>query len=242
MFRQKRKQRYEVAAHVEQLTDGMTARDLTEHLRFWKIITKWDPEPNANKYFIIAVEKKLNKLTKKEVVQNKEKNVKTAKNLIDNLNKLDKSVLKEVVEIGAINPKFKKALTTEKTDHGVKVGSYLIKIRPFKKRYLYDIINLASDEAVTKDIKLYEMAFCLVNYLNDELLYTDPKMVDLHDIYNEYIQYSNTASHYKKMYFNAKKQGDSTREAKNQLEFEKNRDLALKYKAKITDLFKKNTE
>ena len=242
MFRQKRKQRYEVAAHVEQLTDGMTARDLTEHLRFWKIITKWDPEPNANKDFIIAVEKKLNKLTKKEVVQNKEKNVKTAKNLIDNLNKLDKSVLKEVVEIGAINPKFKKALTTEKTDHGVKVGSYLIKIRPFKKRYLYDIINLASDEAVTKDIKLYEMAFCLVNYLNDELLYTDPKMVDLHDIYNEYIQYSNTASHYKKMYFNAKKQGDSTREAKNQLEFEKNRDLALKYKAKITDLFKKNTE
>ena len=162
--------------------------------------------------------------------------------MIDNLNKLDKSVLKEVVEIGAINPKFKKALTTEKTDHGVKVGSYLIKIRPFKKRYLYDIINLASDEAVTKDIKLYEMAFCLVNYLNDELLYTDPKMVDLHDIYNEYIQYSNTASHYKKMYFNAKKQGDSTREAKNQLEFEKNRDLALKYKAKITDLFKKNTE
>ena len=53
MFRQKRKQRYEVAAHVEQLTDGMTARDLTEHLRFWKIITKWDPEPNANKDFII---------------------------------------------------------------------------------------------------------------------------------------------------------------------------------------------
>ena len=66
MFRQKRKQRYEIAAHVEQLTDGMTARDLTEHLRFWKIITKWDPEPNANKDFIIAVERRLKNLTKEE--------------------------------------------------------------------------------------------------------------------------------------------------------------------------------
>ena len=67
-------------------------------------------------------------------------------------------------------------------------------------------------------------------------------MIKLHEIYNDYVQHSNTASHYKKMYFDAKKQGEETREAKNQLEFEKNRDLALQCKAKITDLFKKNTE
>jgi hypothetical protein len=95
---------------------------------------------------------------------------------------------------------------------------------------------------VSKDIKVYEMAFCLVNYLNDELLYTDPKMIELHELYNEYVQCSNTASHYKRMYFEAKKQGEQSKEAKNQLEFEKNRDLALECKAKIIDLFKKNTE
>jgi hypothetical protein len=44
------------------------------------------------------------------------------------------------------------------------------------------------------------------------------------------------------MYFDAKKQGDQNKEAKNQLEFEKNRDLALNCKAQIIDLFKKNTE
>ena len=54
MFRQKRKQRYEITAHVDQLTDGMTARDLTEHLRFWKIVDKWHPEPSTNKDFLIA--------------------------------------------------------------------------------------------------------------------------------------------------------------------------------------------
>ena len=242
MFRQKRKQRYEIAAHVEQLTDGMTARDLTEHLRFWKIITKWDPEPNANKDFIIAVEKRLKNLTKEEGKQNKQKNLNNAKSLIDNLNKLDRTVLKEIVEVGITDPRFKKALTTQKTDHGVKVGDYLIKIRPFKKRYLYDILNLTTSETVVKDIKLYEMAFCLVNYMNDELLNTDPKIVELHDIYNDYVKYSNTASHHKKMYFDAKKSGEITREAKNQLEFEKNRDLALGCKVKIVDLFKKNTE
>ena len=152
------------------------------------------------------------------------------------------SILKEVVEVAVTNSKFKKALTTEKTDHGVKVGYYLIKIRPFRKRYLYDVVNLNTNETVAKDIKVYEMAFCLVNYLNDEILYTDHKMIELHNIYNDYVQYSNTASHYKKMYFDAKKQGEQNKEAKNQLEFEKNRDLALECKAKITDLFKKNTE
>tara|TARA_B100001027_G_scaffold24302_1_gene14327 strand:+ start:1387 stop:2115 length:729 start_codon:yes stop_codon:yes gene_type:complete len=242
MFRQKRKQRYEITAHVDQLTDGMTARDLTEHLRFWKIVDKWHPEPSTNKDFLIAVERKLKKLTQEEGKKNKQKNISDAKSLIDNLNKLDKTVLKEIVEVGIFDPKFKKALTTQKTDHGVKVGSFLIKIRPFKKRYMYDIHNLTTSEVVVKDIKLYEMAFCLVNYMNDELLHTDPKMVELHEIYNDYTKYSTAASHCKIMYFEAKKSGEKLRESKNQLEFEKNRDLALKCKAKIVDLFRKNTE
>ena len=242
MFRQKRKQRYEVAAHVDELTDGMTARDLREHYRFWCTVTKWGEPIKGTTEFLSAVEKKLAKLTNTEVKENKEKTINNAKSLVNNLNKLDDSVLKEVVEIAVTNSKFKKALTTEKTDHGVKVGNYLIKIRPFRKRYLYDVVNLDTDETVSKDIKVYEMAFCLVNYLNDEILYTDPKMVELHNIYNDYVKYSNTASHYKKMYFDAKKHGEENKEAKNQLEFEKNRDLALECKAKITDLFKKNTE
>ena len=56
--------------------------------------------------------------------------------LIQNLDKLDNTVLKEVVEVGALNPKFKKALTTEKTGSGVKVGNYSIKIRPPKKIFV----------------------------------------------------------------------------------------------------------
>lgn len=242
MFRQKRKQRYEVAAYVDELTDGMTARNLREHYRFWCIMNKWGSPVKGSADFLSAVEKKLAKLTTTETKENKQKTINNAKSLVDNLNRLDDSVLKEVVEVAVVDPKFKKALTTQKTDHGVKVGNYLIKIRPFRKRYLYDVVNLDTDETVSKDIKVYEMAFCLVNYLNDELLYTDPKMTELHNIYNDYVQYSNTASHYKKMYFVAKKQGEETKEAKNQLEFEKNRDLALECKAKITDLFKKNTE
>ena len=241
MFRQKRKQRFEVATHVDNLTDGMTARDLREHYRFWCIMNKWGGAVKGSHEFLLAVEKKLDKLSKKEGSENKQKNINNAKTLADNLNKLDSKVLKEVVEVGIINPKFKKALTTEKTEHGVKVGNYLIKIRPFKKRYLYDVVNLSTNDIISKDIKLYEMAFCLVNYLNDELLYTDKKMVVLHDIYNEYVQYSNTASHYKRMYFEAKKQQEQTKEAKNQLEFEKNRDLALECKSKIIQLFKENS-
>ncbi len=242
MFRQKRRQRYEVSSHVKELTEGMTARSLTEHLRFWKTIDKWGPSPIANKDFLIAVEKQLEKVKSGEDKAKQNKTINDAKSLVDNLNRLDNSVLKEVVEVNILDPKFKKALTTQKTDHGVKVGNYLIKIRPFKKRYLYDIHNINTSEVIVKDIRLYEMAFCLVNYLNDELLTTDPSMINLHEVYNQYIHYSNTASYHKKMYFDAKKQDEQTKEAKNQLEFEKNRDQALKCKAQIIDLFKKNTE
>lgn len=241
MFRQKRKQRYEVAAYVDELTDGMTARNLREHHRFWCTMNKWGEPVKGSSEFLNAVEKKLDKVSKEEVIENKQKNINTAKSLVENLNKLDDSMIKEVVDIAVTNPKFKKALITEKTDHGVKVGHYLIKIRPFRKRYMYDVVDLNNNNIVSKDIKLYEMAFCLVNYLNDEILYTDPKMVELHDIYNDYVQYSNTASYYKKMYFDAKKRDEQTKQAKNQLDFEKNRDLALKYKSKIVDLFKTNT-
>lgn len=241
MFRQKRKQRYEVAAYVDELTDGMTARNLREHYRFWCTMNKWGEPVKGSSEFLNAVEKKLDKVSKEEVIENKQKNINTAKSLVENLNKLDDSMIKEVVDVAVTNPKFKKALITEKTDHGVKVGHYLIKIRPFRKRYMYDVVDLNNNNIVSKDIKLYEMAFCLVNYLNDEILYTDPKMVELHDIYNDYVQYSNTASYYKKMYFDAKKRDEQTKQAKNQLDFEKNRDLALEYKSKIVDLFKTNT-
>jgi len=241
MFRQKRKQRYEVAAYVDELTDGMTARNLREHYRFWCTMNKWGEPVKGSSEFLNAVEKKLDKVSKEEVIENKQKNINTAKSLVENLNKLDDSMIKEVVDVAVTNPKFKKAHITEKTDHGVKVGHYLIKIRPFRKRYMYDVVDLNNNNIVSKDIKLYEMAFCLVNYLNDEILYTDPKMVELHDIYNDYVQYSNTASYYKKMYFDAKKRDEQTKQAKNQLDFEKNRDLALEYKSKIIDLFKTNT-
>ena len=64
-------------------------------------------------------------------------------------------------------------------------------------------------------------------------------MVVLHDIYNEYVQYSQIQSHYKRMYFEAKKQQEQTKEAKNQLEFEKNRDLALECKSRLSSCLRK---
>ena len=85
------------------------------------------------------------------------------------------------------------------------------------------------------------MAFCLVNYMNDELLHTDPKMTELHEIYNDYVQYSNT-DHHKRMYFDAKnKVNETKREAKNSsLNLKKTRIQHSECKAKIADLNPKN--
>ena len=111
----------------------MTAPDLREHYKFWCIMNKWGGAVKGSHEFPLAVEKKLDKRSiKKEGSENKQK-ISLIKTLADNLNKLDSKVLKEVVEVGIINPKFKKALTTEKTEHGVKVGNYLIKIASLKK-------------------------------------------------------------------------------------------------------------
>ena len=59
-------------------------------------------------------------------------------------------------------------------------------------------------------------------------------MINLHEIYTMIMcSIPNTVFNYKKMYFDAKKRGEQVKEAKNQLEFEKNRDQALNVKHKI---------
>ena len=65
MFRQKRKQRHELSVYVDELTDGMTVRNLTEHYRFWCIMNKWGGPSKRQCCFLNAVEKKLSKVSQK---------------------------------------------------------------------------------------------------------------------------------------------------------------------------------
>ena len=85
------------------------------------------------------------------------------------------------------------------------------------------------------------IAIVLVAVPNDNVISTDPRMVELHEIYSDYIIFSDKATQYKRRYYEAQKEDNNARQMKNLKEFEKNRDFALEYKAKIIELFKKNT-
>ena len=241
MFRQRRKQRFEELERVRERTEGMTVRDLESHLQFYKVLDKWTGDEKISPDFFSAWERVIQEAKGKQP-QPKKPTVDGIKKLIGQLNKLDKTVLKEVVEVGLDSrSNFKTALQTTKTAQGIKIGGYLIKINYTGKRHSYDVVRLKDSKDIALDVKIYEMAFCLVNYLNDNVISTDPRMVELHEIYSDYIIFSDKATQYKRRYYEAQKENNNARQMKNLKEFEKNRDFALEYKAKIIELFKKNT-
>lgn len=241
MFRQRRKHRFEELERVRERTEGMTVRDMESHLHFYRVLDKWTGDNPIASDFFSAWERVIQDAKQKQP-QRKKPKIDGLKKLIGQLNKLDKTVLKEVVEVGLDHRNnFKTALQTTKTAQGIKIGGYLIKLNYTGKRQSYDVIRIHDNKDIALDVKLYEMAFCLVNYLNDNVLNTDPRMTDLHDIYSQYTIFSDKATQYKRRYYDAVKEGNTARQLKNTEEFEKNRDFALEYKAKIIELFKKNT-
>ena len=241
MFRQRRKHRFEQLEQVRERTEGMTVRDLESHLQFYRVLDKWTGDQPIASDFFSAWERVI-KEAKQKVSKPKKPKIDAIKKLINQLDKLDKSVLKEVVELGLDNRiNFKTALQTTTTAQGIKIGGYLIKINYTGKRQSYDVIRLKDNKDIVLDVKIYEMAFRLVKYLNDNVISTDPRMVELHEIYSDYTIFSDKATQYKRRYYDAVKEGNNARQLKNTEEFEKNRDFALEYKAKIIELFKKNT-
>tara|TARA_Y100001963_G_C6717910_1_gene417648 strand:- start:343 stop:1071 length:729 start_codon:yes stop_codon:yes gene_type:complete len=241
MFRQRRKQRFEELEQVRERTAGMTVRDLESHLQFYRVLDKWTGDKPISKDFFSAWERVV-KEAKDKNPRPKKPSIDGIKKLLGKLNKLDKSVLKEVVEVGIDNRRnFKTAIQTKRTEQGIKIGKYLIKINYAGKRQSYDVIRINDNKDIALDIKLYEMAFCLVSYLNEGVISTDPRMTELHEIYSQYMIYSDRATQYKRRYYDAVKEDNNTRQTKNMAEFEENRDIALEYKGKIIELFKKNT-
>jgi len=241
MFRQRRKHRYEELEQVRERTEGMTVRDMESHLHFYRILDGWSGDHKISKNFFSAWERVIKEARNKQPKPIKP-NINNIKKLLNKLNKLDKSVLKEVVELGIDNRNnFKTAIQTKKTKQGIKISKYLIKINESGKRQSYDVIRINDNKDIAFDIKLYEMAFCLVNYLNEGVISTDPRMVELHEIYSQYMVYSDRATQYKRRYYDAVKEDDNTKQIKNMQDFETNRDIALEYKAKIIELFQKNT-
>jgi len=127
MFRQRRKYRFEELERVREKTEGMTVRDMESHLHFYRVLDKWTGDNPIASDFFSAWERVIQDAKQKQPQRRKPK-IDGLKKLIGQLNKLDKTVLKEVVEVGLDNRNnFKTALQTTKTAQGIKIGGYLIK-------------------------------------------------------------------------------------------------------------------
>ena len=154
MFRQRRKQRFEELEQVRERTAGMTVRDLESHLQFYRVLDKWTGDQPIASDFFSAWERVI-KEAKQKVSKPKKPKIDAIKKLINQLDKLDKSVLKEVVELGLDNRiNFKTALQTTKTAQGIKIGGYLIKINYTGKRQSYDVIRLKDNKDIVLDVKI----------------------------------------------------------------------------------------
>jgi len=72
-----------------------------------------------------------------------------------------------IVAEAPIDRELREALLTEPTNTGARIGVWEIRVHTSGKRKLYDVISVLNDQALARDLLLYEAARGLVRILNE---------------------------------------------------------------------------
>jgi len=158
----------------------LSTREITEHRRFYDTLSKWGPDVPSQYAYVDATDQAMEEARKREITEHRQKQKnekKLNKKTASNLKKFDKNKKAQTTFAQAIinnssDPVFNQAIDTQRTKTGVRVGGYLIKINngaPQNDERSYDVINLKTQKTIIKNLKLYEIAFCIVTKL-----YGDP--------------------------------------------------------------------
>jgi hypothetical protein len=84
-------------------------------------------------------------------------------------------------------PELKKALVTEVTSTGTRVGSWKIDLRDVDGAgKFYDVVHALTNEPIASDLRLYEAALTLVNALNEGQGITSMKVKTILNIEGDY--------------------------------------------------------
>ena len=107
------------------------------------------------------------------------------------------SATNEVVASQDHYPELKRALVTEATETGSRVGSWEIAGRTVEGMgKFYDVTHAVTSEPIARDLRLYEAALALVNALNEGDTITSMRVKTILNVEDEYSRALTDAVHF----------------------------------------------
>lgn len=98
-------------------------------------------------------------------------------------------VTEGIIETADTQTELAKALVTETTDRGVKIGSWEIEVYSADVGKAYNVIHTMTGEPIVSDLRLYEAAHALVDMLNDGKTFASESVRSLLNFEREYTKY-----------------------------------------------------
>lgn len=163
-----------------------------------------------------------------------QKDVAAMHNILTKLNSVSNKVVTELVMETHQDAELKSAIVTEKTDSGIKIGKYEIKVKDvpgsLSGKQQYDVVNTKANETIAEDLTLYESAQALVKLLNKGNYINSPIVIRLLQLEATYCSRRIDAARLKKLIETTK---DKTKKQLYENKFDAAKTLAIQAKTSI---------
>ena len=120
------------------------------------------------------------------------------KEIMRRLNQGVTNSVERIVENDNTDLKFASALVTEKTDRGVKVGSWEIKMYEENGQKTYDVCHVQTEEPIARDLTLYESALTISKLLNAHVSINSHQIRNVLALEDEFAKTRNEAATFKR--------------------------------------------
>lgn len=155
------------------------------------------------------------------------------------LSKLN-NVTQQVLYEGETDPNLRAAISTQRNEDGVKVGSYQIMIKEDDRRLAgkqyYSIYHTRTNDVIADDLSLYETALTIVKLLNSGRYVNDPTIRKLFEADDRYTSHRTDAIRFKARMKQAEKSGDIAKRDVFESRYQVSIDNAMTFKKDIKKL------
>jgi hypothetical protein len=133
-------------------------------------------------------------------------------------------------------PELSRAMDTQRTSNGVRVGGWQIVVEGEKTSgKKYHVVSVHSGQQIAKDLYLYEAAEALVNYLNNGTMINNMKVQSILRLEMEYAKHVEDAIQYKHACSRAIDRGDDDKLEISKVRFNEAKTKAVAAKRKLVE-------
>lgn len=132
-------------------------------------------------------------------------------------------------------PDLKRAMATQRTANGVRVGGWQIIAEGEKNSARYHVVSVESNQQIAKNLYLYEAAKALVNYLNEGLMINNMKVQSILGMEMEYAKHIEDAIQHKHACSRAIDRGDDARLEVSKIRFNESKTKAVAARHKLVE-------